>query len=108
MKFLFALLLVLSTNAIADMRYCGPPKRDANNVIIRDKDITTSFQHIYPCPSTGKQEGPCPGWSRDHVIPLVCGGCDSIENMQWLKNTIKSCAGTECKDRWERRVYCGG
>ena len=55
---------------------------------------------------TGSTTGACPSWAIDHVIPLACGGCDSIENLQWLKNSIKSCAGTECKDRWERKINC--
>jgi hypothetical protein len=27
--------------------------------------------------------GTCPGYWRDHIVPLACGGLDSIENMQW-------------------------
>lgn len=35
----------------------------------------------------------------------VCGGCDTVENMQWLPNIIKSCSGDQCKDRFEQIVY---
>ncbi len=89
-----------------DARICGEPMRDTSGTIIRSSSVTYYFQKMHPCPSTGLSTGACPGWSKDHVIPLACGGCDSIENMQWLKNTIKTCAGTECKDRWERKINC--
>lgn len=111
MKSLFVLplfLLVLNTAEaqIVDSRICGEPPRDQFGMIIRSDKVRNQFQRLHPCPSTGEKFGACPGWSKDHVIPLDCGGCDTIENMQWLKNTIKSCAGTECKDRWERKIYC--
>lgn len=89
-----------------DFRVCGEPARDRDGDILRNDAVKSKFQRLHPCPSTGLRAGACPGWSKDHVIPLVCGGCDSVENMQWLKNTIKSCAGTDCKDRWEQKVYC--
>jgi hypothetical protein len=100
---LFALLLV--TSAQADARYCGEPLRDKNGKIVRDSRVLREFQKLYPCPATGKRSGACPGWAKDHIIPLASCGCDSIENLQWLPNEIKSCAGTECKDRWERKIY---
>lgn len=56
-------------------------------------------------PATGQHTGPCKGWAIDHVIPLAVGGCDAVSNLQWLPVEIKSCAGTVCKDRWERKVY---
>lgn len=65
-----------------------------------------TFRAQYACPATGQHSGPCPGWAVDHVIPLACGGVDKPSNMQWLPLAIKSCAGTLCKDRWERKVYC--
>lgn len=51
------------------------------------------FRRIHPCPPTGKTTGACPGWQVDHVIPLASCGCDIVENLQWLKNEIKTCAG---------------
>lgn len=65
-----------------------------------------AFRTLYACPSTGRHVGACPGWAVDHVVPLACGGIDAPGNMQWLPLAIKSCAGTVCKDRWERKVYC--
>ena len=100
------LFFSLSTYAYADIRICGEAERDEEGKIIRNSKVLSDFQKIHPCPSTGLITGSCPGWSKDHVIPLACGGCDSIENLQWLKNTIKSCAGNDCKDRWERKIYC--
>lgn len=102
----FTLLIVFMPVSAADFRVCGDPARDAAGVIIRSDKVKRDFQKAHPCPATGLTSGACPGWAKDHVIPLDCGGCDSVENMQWLKNTIKSCAGTECKDRWERKIYC--
>lgn len=99
------MLLSFSVHA-QDARVCGEPKRDSSGTIVRSSSVLNDFQKIHPCPSTGLNKGTCPGWAKDHVIPLACGGCDSIENLQWLKNSIKSCAGTECKDRWERKINC--
>lgn len=106
----FAGLLVIASPAHADDRlidhkYCGQPARDSNGTIIRSSKVKAAFRAAVACPSTGLFIGTCPGWSIDHTWPLASCGCDSVTNMAWLKNTIKSCAGTECKDRWERRVY---
>lgn len=100
-------MALLSPAAFAqDARYCGPPVRDKDGVIVRSSAVLREFQRLYPCPVNGQASGACPGWSKDHTIPLVCGGCDAVENLQWLPAPLKSCAGTVCKDRWERRVYC--
>lgn len=108
MKTIFLLLFLFPTLSFSqtDSRICGEPLRDASGEIIRSNTIRNNFQKVHPCPSTGLPTGACPGWAKDHIIPLACQGCDSVENMQWLKNTIKSCAGAECKDRWERKIYC--
>jgi hypothetical protein len=113
MKLLIAAILLLCSasawpqedSAMVERRYCGQPKRMANGEIRRRADVLVAFQKIHPCPSTGKTTGACPGWSKDHVWPLAVCGCDSVSNLQWLKNEIKSCEGVNCKDRWERVVY---
>lgn len=93
------------SNPLLETRYCGEPKRDTNGNIIRRADVLRAFQQIHPCPSTGLTTGACPRWSKDHVLPLSVGGCDSVSNTQWLPNLIKTCAGSLCKDRFERKIY---
>ena len=106
---LCAVILATAPISIAgpldETRYCGPPKRNAAGDIIRRADVRNAFRKLHACPSTGEFIGACPGWSIDHVVPLVSCGCDAVSNMQWLPNEIKSAAGTIAKDRWERRVY---
>jgi len=106
-----ALLIAMSPAfaavVIEDPRYCGVEniKRNPDGTIKRSDSVARRFQYLYACPATGLQVGPCPGWAKDHVVPLAVGGCDAIHNMQWLPLTIKSCSGDQCKDRWERKVY---
>jgi hypothetical protein len=92
-------------DALTEVRRCGPPPRTASGEIKRRSDVLTAFKKLYACPSTGLHTGSCPDWSIDHTLPLALGGCDAVFNLQWLPNAIKSCAGTACKDRWERKVY---
>lgn len=107
MKPLVLFLLLVSASAFAspDPRYCGTPLRYADGTIKRSYLAVTEFRGNHPCPVTGLTVGSCDGWAIDHVIPLACGGCDNQANMQWLPLSIKSAAGTDAKDRWERRVY---
>lgn len=106
-----AMLTIILVEAYAvdlkydELRYCGKPQRNAAGKIIRSTAVKESFRKLYPCPVTSLNYGACTGWAIDHVIPLASCGCDSVTNMQWLPDTIKSCHGTECKDRWERKVY---
>jgi hypothetical protein len=69
--------------------------------IKRSTAAKRAFQKAYPCPSTGKRAGSCPGYVIDHVVPLVCGGADAPANMQW-----QTIAAGKAKDRWERSA-CG-
>jgi hypothetical protein len=55
-------------------------------------------QYQYPCPSTGGVHGACPGYVKDHVIPLCAGGQDRPSNMQW-----QTVVDAKAKDRIERR-----
>lgn len=95
-------LALLSAHAFAeDARFCGVVYRYASSHdIIRSKAVVNAFKKEHPCIA------PCDKtWRVDHTIPLVNGGCDSVINMGWMPQQIKSCAGLYCKDRWERKVY---
>jgi hypothetical protein len=112
MKIILAILVLISLTAVAqtpvpqDSRYCRmEPERRADGRIARSGSVLRAFQRIHPCPVTGSGVGPCPGWAIDHIIPLACGGCDDIHNLQWLPNGIKS-APKIGKDRFERLIYC--
>lgn len=92
--------------ALQETRYCGQPARLADGSIRRRADVRGAFKREHPCPVTGLRGGTCAGWEIDHVIPLACGGCDAVANMQWLPSGLKSVAVIG-KDRFERRIYGG-
>jgi hypothetical protein len=49
----------------------------------RSREVTREFQQEHPCPSTGKTSGACPGYRKDHIKALACGGPDAVSNLQW-------------------------
>ena len=63
----------------------------------RSPTVKAEFQRLHPCPSTGKTRGACPGYVKDHVVPLCAGGPDAANNMQW--QTVEE---GKAKDRLER------
>jgi hypothetical protein len=67
----------------------------------RSRSVAREFQREHPCPSTGGTTGACPGYWKDHIVPLACGGPDAVSNMQW--QTVHD---ARAKDQWERRI-CG-
>jgi 5-methylcytosine-specific restriction endonuclease McrA len=67
--FFFSLILLLLLSLPADSR---------------DRNVPAAFQREFPCPSTGKTTGACPGWERDHFIPLCAGGPDTVANLNWM------------------------
>ena len=64
----------------------------------RSLEVKHEFQRQQPCPATGRTTGPCPGYIKDHVVPLACGGPDSVANLQW--QTIED---AKAKDKWETK-----
>jgi hypothetical protein len=64
----------------------------------RNQVVKNDFKLGHPCPSTGENRGPCPGYVIDHIKPLACGGADDPSNMQWQTK-----AEAKAKDAWERR-----
>ena len=91
-----ALALFLLADSTVDARFCGPPARNAEGVIIRSQKVLARFERLYPRPQDGRR------WYKDHVLPLSCGGCDTIINLQWLPE-----AQWREKSAWERKVYGG-
>jgi hypothetical protein len=63
----------------------------------RPSNAEIYFRLANPCPSTGETGGACPGYVIDRVIPVVCGGAENTDNMQW-----QTLAEAREKDRWER------
>ena len=83
-KILLILLLLLATIPLAAKHSrCLNCPRDSHGRIKRSHAVREQFQKQFPCPSTEKSAGRCPGYVADHIYPLVCGGKDVIENMQW-------------------------
>jgi hypothetical protein len=104
---IFAILLAVFSVAFADdVRVCysnpNDIPRNTDGKIKRSQEAKYKFSKEHPCPSTGLTTGACIGWYIDHVIPLTCGGCDDIINMQWLPEDQ-----WKDKSKWERKVYCG-
>ena len=64
----------------------------------RSAAVKREFQLTHPCPATGLTSGACPGWVKDHIVPLACGGPDAPSNMQW--QTIRD---ARAKDKWEAK-----
>jgi hypothetical protein len=64
----------------------------------RSPEVKHEFQWRHPCPSTGRPTGACPGYVKDHIVPLACGGPDSVANLQW-----QTVAEAKAKDKWETK-----
>ena len=64
----------------------------------RSSTVKHEFQRLHPCPSTGRTTGACPGYIKDHIRALDCGGPDAVSNLQW--QTVEA---AKAKDRWETK-----
>jgi hypothetical protein len=64
----------------------------------RSASAKRDFQLTHPCPATGRTSGVCPGYIKDHIVPLACGGPDAPSNMQWQTR-----ADAKAKDKWETK-----
>src|SRR4051794_10291865 len=80
--------LARSERAARSRAYCGA--RD------RNPRARAEFRKRFPCPSTGKHSGACPGWVIDHIVALKRCGRDAQSNMAWQTK-----ADARRKDRWE-------
>ena len=73
----FVLCLVAMVGALA----FGPSPASTNEH--RSRAVARKFQREHPCPSTGRTSGACPGYWKDHIVPLACRGPDTVSNLQW-------------------------
>lgn len=108
--FTIAVIISLCQTANAgpldETRCCVVPVLNPDGTNKRSAAVLAAFQKIWPCPSTGLKTGACPGWQKDHVLPLECGGKDEVSNIAWMPTVVKAGRGTLPKDRWERKIYC--
>lgn len=72
----------------------------------RSATVAAKFQRLHPCPVTHKKTGACPGWVKDHIIPLCAGGLDSVENMQW--QTLRESYKKDVQERKQCRALKAG
>jgi hypothetical protein len=77
---------------------CAPLPVSASAKQPRLASVKREFQLTHPCPATGRTSGACPGYVKDHVVPLACGGPDAPSNMQWQTR-----ADAKAKDKWETK-----
>lgn len=49
----------------------------------RNRAVTYAFTLTVPCPATGAVGHRCPGFIRNHFIPLCAGGADAVSNIWW-------------------------
>jgi hypothetical protein len=63
------------------------------------KEVLRRFQRLHPCPSTGSHTGRCPGWEKNHIIPLCNGGPDMVSNLQWIASDEAA-----IKRQWENAI----
>jgi hypothetical protein len=80
--------------ALVLLAVCGPADAHTH----RSHAVSAAFQHAHPCPSTGLTHGACPGWIKDHIVPLCAGGADAVSNLEW-----QTTAEAKAKDRLERK-----
>lgn len=95
-------LLIACGASYADSRYCGEPRRDAHGRIIRSAAVIAEFKRLYQLPENLDPEE----YQINHAVPLVCGGCDIVENMLWMHVKAKTCAEDYCQDRHEQLTMC--
>ena len=75
-----------------------PENRHDFGPVPRGAKVKHEFHLTHPCPSTCLTSGACPGYVKDHIVPLACGGPDAVSNMQW-----QTVGEGRAKDKWEAK-----
>jgi hypothetical protein len=84
---------------VALLAGCLAPPVSASVKQARSASVKHEFQLTHPCPANGRTRGACPGYIKDHIVPLACGGPDAPSNMQWQTKT-----DAKAKDKWETKA----
>jgi hypothetical protein len=66
----------------------------------RSASAKREFLLTQPCPAQWAHA--CPGYVKDHIKLLACGGPDARSNMQWQTKV-----DAKAKDRWETKGCAG-
>ena len=90
--FLFRLTRPLLLPGLLLLPFAASPAESA-----RPSNAEILFRLANPCPATGQPHGPCKGYVVDRIIPIICGGADAADNMQW-----QTLAEAKEKARWEK------
>jgi hypothetical protein len=67
--------------------------------VYRSSTVKHEFQRQHPCPSTGRATGACPGYVKDHIRALACGGPDAVSNFQWQTIEAAKAKGSMGEER---------
>jgi hypothetical protein len=92
------ILLVIVLLAVVAFAEPSSKHRSTAHRYPRSRSVTSAFQRKNPCPSTGKKYGACPGYVKNHRVPLCKGGPDSVGNLEWQTTAEgKASDKTECR-----------
>ena len=91
--------LMLARQAAMAGKKCSVPHvrgADGKRRQVRNRNEVRKFRAHFPCPSTGRKTGACPGWVVDHVVALKHCGPDRSTNLAW-----QTTEDAKAKDAWE-------
>lgn len=54
----------------------------------RTQRARSDFQRLKPCPTTGRTQGACPGYTIGYIKPLRQGGANTAGNMRWQATQV--------------------
>ena len=92
-RIVLVIVIMLGIAASAEAKWSKSSHR-----YTRSRSVTSAFQRKNPCPSTGKKYGACPGYVKNHRVPLCKGGPDSVGNLEWQTTAEgKASDKTECR-----------
>ncbi len=83
-------------------RRCVTCARNASGAIVESLGARLEFIASHPCPASHGDGEACPGYVVRHRTPLICGGEDTPENLQW-----QAAAQAAAGETWAKRACAG-